>query len=162
MAGTGITPAYQLITTIFGKPDRPMPSGQRIPRISLMYAASKPSSLLLLPELAKLKEAYGNRLDVQLFVEAEEGIVKRSWLDWLLNKEHTSIQEGFPLQLGRLSDKVIKPVLEKHDSKSRHILVCGPDGMVAQVAGAKRGNQQGELSGILASLGCNQEEVHKL
>lgn len=127
-----------------------------------MYAASKPSSLLLLPELAKLKEAYGSRLDIKLLVEADENAIKKSWLDWMLRKERINSQEGFPLQLGRISDKAIKPILEKHDPKSRHILVCGPDGMVAQVAGAKRGNQQGELSGILASLGCKQEEVHKL
>lgn len=160
VGGTGITPAYQLLTTILGRPDQPFPTGKQLPRISLLYAASKPSSLLLLPELAKLRSAYGERLRIDLFVESHDGSTRPSWTDWLLGR--STERDRLPVQLGRLSDSSVKAALDRHANKAKHVLVCGPDGMVASVAGPKKDNRQGELGGMLARIGCKPEEVYKL
>jgi cytochrome-b5 reductase len=160
VGGTGITPAYQLITSILGHPERPFPPGV-IPRISLVYAATKPSSLLLLPELKRLQEAYGDRLRVDLFVDEHDKSTSPSWTDVLLRRRH-GVREGFKVKQGRLNDKDIGEVLRRHNADSRRILVSGPDGMIDSLAGPKKGKRQGDLGGMLLRAGCKEEEVYKL
>lgn len=85
--GTGISPAYQLLSSILAssradldppQPARPMPPPSTtspieqqtsLPRFTLLYAAPSPSSLLLLPELKALQEAHPERLSIQLWTE---------------------------------------------------------------------------------------------
>lgn len=74
--------------------------------------------------------------------------------------------EGLPIKQGRISQSITESILENitthSPGKKRKILICGPDGMVAAIAGPKQGQQQGPIGGILGKLGCSEEEVWKL
>jgi cytochrome-b5 reductase len=160
VGGTGITPAYQLLNTLISQCSY---LGTPLPTFTLLYAASKPSSLLLLPELAALQQEFPQQINIRLHVDELDMTTKQSmsWADWLLSKPPS--REGLDLHEGRISQDAVRQVLEKSkESGSRRILVCGPDGMISYIAGPKQGKLQGQLSGILASLQCKEDEVWKL
>jgi cytochrome-b5 reductase len=134
-----------------------------LPKFTLLYAASKPSSLLLLPELAALQKEFPDQVDLHLHVDNLDKETKQglSWSDWLLSRppriEEQDIHEG------RINKDAIRLAVDRSKDKgSRKILVCGPDGMVTSVAGPKQGKKQGQLGGILASLDVREDEVWKL
>lgn len=160
MGGTGITPAYQLLNTLLTQSSR---LGKPMPKFTLLYGSSKPSSLLLLPELSQLQKEFPQQIRMQVHVDQLDKFLKHtaSWKDWIMSRP--PLLEGLPIQEGRIDQKTIKQALES-DSKdqTRQVLVCGPNDMVSYIAGPKQGKLQGQLGGILASLGCTQDEVWKL
>ncbi|UZJ54522.1 hypothetical protein CBS101457_003842 [Exobasidium rhododendri] len=166
IGGTGITPAYQLLNTVFSKGSRASDISPRIlPKFKILYGATKPSSFLLLPELAALKKDFPDHIEIQLQADQIDGSFQKdiSWIDWVKGKQMTL--EGLDLNVGRINEAALKSALEsseKDQDASRRILVCGPDNMVAHIAGSKQGQSQGKLGGILASLKCTEEEVFKL
>lgn len=115
---------YQLITSILGPPRTPnAPSFEpaslaRKPRLTLLYAAASPASLLLLPELEALRAAHPE-LDVRLWVE-QDPHASTSWLPWSAKRK----VNGMPLSIGRLTARNIKQVKRPQQD----VLVCGPDG----------------------------------
>ncbi|KAN0060209.1 hypothetical protein ACQY0O_007538 [Thecaphora frezii] len=77
VGGTGITPAYQLATSLLGRPtSAPARDASRRPagktKLTLLYAAPSLRSALLLPQLHALASAHPDRLQVGLFVESLE------------------------------------------------------------------------------------------
>lgn len=160
VGGTGITPAYQLLNTLISQCSY---LGTPLPTFSLLYAASKPSSLLLVPELAALQQEFPQQIKVRLHVDELDKSTKQSmsWTDWLFSKPPS--REGLDMHEGRISQDAVRQALEQgKDSGSRRILVCGPDGMVSYIAGPRQGKLQGQLGGLLASLRCKEDEVWKL
>lgn len=71
---------------------------------------------------------------------------------------------GFQIHKGGITSNDVHSILRDgvENQRSRHILVCGPDGMIAHVAGAKSARGQGHLAGILKELEIPQEHVYKL
>ncbi|EPQ29198.1 uncharacterized protein PFL1_03485 [Pseudozyma flocculosa PF-1] len=81
VGGTGITPAYQLITSLLGRPSSSSspngPTGDagaaaRRPKLTLLYATSSLRSALLLPQLHNLVLAHPDRLRVAVFADSLE------------------------------------------------------------------------------------------
>ena len=167
MGGTGITPAFQLLNTVFSQASilAATAKAPKLPKFTLLYAATSPSSLLLLPELAALKRQFPEQIELQLQVDRldKAGAEQRGWVDWLRGRRHQ--MEGLDVRVGQLDEKAVRAALERSgrdEESTRKVLVCGPDGMVAHVSGPKQGKLQGKLGGILASLHCTEEEVWKL
>jgi NAD(P)H-flavin reductase len=166
VGGTGITPAFQLLNTVFSSSNITRNAGSIIlPTFTILYGASKPSSLLLLPELVRLQKEFPDHIDIQLQVDQLDEATAQtiSWPDWIMGRRLKL--EGMEVQVGRIDEKAVKAALERSSKKetdSRRILVCGPDGMVAHIAGPKQGKMQGRLGGILSDLKCIEEEVWKL
>jgi cytochrome-b5 reductase len=166
VGGTGITPAYQLLNTALSKHAQASNMlSKSLPRFTILYGATKPSSFLLLPELAALKKDFPEQIDIHLQVDRldKSTASSTSWLEWV--RGDTPTLEGLDLRVGRIDEKAVKRALESSDKDteaSRRILVCGPEKMIASVAGSKQGKMQGKLGGLLADLNCTEEEVFKL
>lgn len=203
VGGTGITPAYQLLTNLFGRPATAQPQLSNVPKIDVLYATRNLENALLLPQLHTLVEAHQEKISVSLFAEhlagspaslspadrsalgaqltASEGASSgRSWLSSVFGKGSSKLAAKLeltalgaatkiPVYESRITQQHLERVLTRankvDEGKGRTlILVSGPDGMVSALAGAKSrdGQSQGSLSGILATLGCRQEDVFKL
>jgi ferredoxin-NADP reductase len=166
VGGTGITPAFQLLNTIFSTSSQALNTPTKsLPKFTILYGASKPSSFLLLPELATLQREFPNLIDIRLQVDQLDNTTtqKLTWMDRIRGKSPQL--EGMDVRVGRINAQSVRSALESSDkdkTASRRILVCGPDGMIAYVAGSKQGQQQGKLGGVLAGLDCQEEEVWKL
>lgn len=166
VGGTGIAPAYQLISSTLtqASENAQKPS----PTFRLLYGAPSPSSLLLLPELQALQKAHPDRLQVDLWVEQDEG-AGRSMASSLFKMVGQSGQRkfgGLSASTGQIGESDLRKALaipRNEEKKRRAILVCGPDGMIEAIAGAKQGPLQGALQGALANVeGVEREEVYKL
>ncbi|KAI9366072.1 hypothetical protein DFJ73DRAFT_806999 [Zopfochytrium polystomum] len=132
--GTGITPMYQLIKSIFRDP-------RDKTKISLIYANKSEADVLLGSELEILANAHPGRLKVTHTIENS----KSSWTG------HT----------GRISEELLQSELPGKDARCM-ILVCGPEGMVRGIAGTKENEyEQGALGGLLAKLGYERDQVFK-
>lgn len=190
VGGTGVTPAFQLLTNLFGRPYQPKGGkGEGVPKVDLLYATQDLGQALLLPELQALAEANGDKVKVKIFAERLPSSLTandqaalgqlvpsstnsgRSWLPFsrssaLDPKLELTTSTGatkIPVFEGRIT----KPHLEKTLTPSTNrtlVLISGPDGMVDSLAGPKsrNGQSQGPLRGTLASLGLKQEDVFKL
>ncbi|GAC99439.1 NADH-cytochrome b5 reductase 3 [Pseudozyma hubeiensis SY62] len=210
VGGTGVTPAYQLVTNLFGGPTggsgkRAMEGG---PMIDVVYATQSLENALLLPELHALAANSKDRVTVSLFAEHLAGSPspstlsptqlaalgptlkastpssssRRSWLPSLFSKASSSLEPKLhltsslsptstttiPVYESRITQQHLESLLSPQNGKPipgrTLILVSGPDGMVEAIAGSKSrdGQSQGSLSGILAKIGCRQEDVFKL
>lgn len=202
VGGTGITPAYQLLTNLFGRPDATTQARLGgTPRIEVLYATQDLESALLLPQLHRLAEANRDKVKVSLFAErlpstatnlsqversalGRELVVSRSkaassrsWVPFFGSRgssmdaklELTSTSAPtmtIPVFESRITQQHLQKVLSPPPSAGSRtlILVSGPDGMVEALAGPKSrdGQTQGRLTGILAAIGCGQEDVFKL
>ncbi|KAJ9476474.1 putative NADH-cytochrome b5 reductase 2 (putative) [Pseudozyma hubeiensis] len=207
VGGTGVTPAYQLVTNLFGKPmsgggKRGFESG---PKVDVVYATQSLEHALLLPELHASAAKNKDKVSVSLFAEHLAGSTSslspsqlaalgpnlkastssssshRSWLPSLFGKNGSSLEPKLhltssrspanttiPVYESRITQQHLESLLSPSKGKSTQgrtlILVSGPDGMVEAIAGPKSrdGQSQGSLSGILAKIGCRQEDVFKL
>ncbi|KAI8995930.1 hypothetical protein BC832DRAFT_535628 [Gaertneriomyces semiglobifer] len=137
--GTGISPLYQLIKRILRDPSDKT-------RISLIYANRSEDDIPLHNELQLLSSKHPDRLRVYHTIEKQRH-QERPW------------GQG----TGYVSAKMIKEHLPASErGSSAAILVCGPDGMIQYVAGAKEeNNSQGPLGGLLAKLGYQERQVFK-
>ncbi|KAK0530423.1 hypothetical protein OC834_003319 [Tilletia horrida] len=214
VGGTGVTTAHQLLHTLL---HHHQSSSERTDstRLHILYAAPRPSSFLLLPELVRLRDQAGSAAaagTVRLFAESLEsgkdatacmrsGALAQalealspshspsahkleqsgsassstwSWRSFLPGSSSSSSQIlTLPVQQGRITSDAIQAVLHpiQRDaapaSRSRPlVLISGPDGMVAALAGPKEqdgSGGQGALGGVLRALGLvGPEDVFKL
>lgn len=185
VGGTGIAPAYQLISSILTVPataGSAVTAGTEAaasPSIKLLYASARPSSFLLLPELQALQEANLGRLDVSLF--SEEGLGEgKTWSSIIkgrLGVRGSGQVGGLPTLQGRiqladlqkgLSTSSVSTEQGSGGAEGRAILVIGTEGMVESMAGRRGMTRegrvtQGRLGGLLSQVsGVREQEVWKL
>ncbi|KAJ1531285.1 hypothetical protein HK096_007158, partial [Nowakowskiella sp. JEL0078] len=127
--GTGITPCYQLIKRVLG-------DEKDTTKLWLLYANKQEEDILMKNELNLLQEVYPDRLCVSYTLETPSP----GWNGFNGYISEDMIKKSMPLPgIGREEVAVI---------------VCGPDGMVAHVAGPKTENdRQGKVGGILKKFG---------
>lgn len=133
--GTGITPMYQLIRTIFKNPEDQT-------KVSLIYGNVTEDDILLKKELEEIENNYPNRFRVFYTLDNPPP----SW----------SYGKGF------ITKELLKTVVPDPKSGNIKIFVCGPPGLYNAVSGNKKSPQdQGELTGILKELGYTKDQVFK-
>lgn len=133
--GTGITPMYQLIRTIFNNPEDQT-------KVSLIFGNIKEEDILLREEFEKLEKDYPQRF--------------RAF--------HTldNPPDGWKGGKGFMTKELLKEVLPDPKTENIKVFVCGPPGMYKAISGTKPNPQeQGELTGILKELGYTSEQVFK-
>ncbi|EMR09175.1 hypothetical protein PNEG_02515 [Pneumocystis murina B123] len=133
--GTGITPAYQLLSYIF------QDGVQYMPKFHLMYANRNPDEILLRKELDNLQEKYSENLKITYFVDSSpDSKVLDKYLIRSINLY--DIIQAFPSSGCTDSDTIV--------------LVCGTDGFVSYIAGPKDTlyGEQGNLGGLLKKAKC--------
>ncbi|KAI8909932.1 hypothetical protein DFJ77DRAFT_502793 [Powellomyces hirtus] len=140
--GTGITPLYQLIKRILRDPEDKT-------RVSLIFGTRSPADVLLFNELQIMASAKPDRLRVFLTVDspADPRPNVGKWTGGVGVIDRTMLKQHMP-----------PPAL----GMDAAILVCGPDGLIRHVAGAKPNEtDQGPLGGLLKELGYQDRQVFK-
>lgn len=136
VGGTGIAPAHQLLSSCFSKSDTDRDA--KVPRFKLLYAAPTIESLSLLPELRRLQHRAQDKLDVQLLVESDTDTTALSRIRKLVGMDNVVQAHGLPVTVGRrIRPADLKAQLSSVVSR-RAILVCGPEPMVATIAGPRK------------------------
>jgi ring-1,2-phenylacetyl-CoA epoxidase subunit PaaE len=120
-AGSGITPMLSIMATVLGNPDA---------RVTLLYGNRTTSSVMFAEELADLKDAHHDRLD----------------LVHVLSREPRDVE----LFSGRLDGDRLRDLLTLvvPVGDMDHVWLCGPFGMLT------------EARAVLAELGVPDERVH--
>jgi ring-1,2-phenylacetyl-CoA epoxidase subunit PaaE len=120
-AGSGITPMLSIMATVLGNPDA---------RVTLLYGNRTTSSVMFAEELADLKDAHHDRLD----------------LVHVLSREPRDVE----LFSGRLDGDRLRDLLTLvvPVGDMDHVWLCGPFGMLT------------EARAVLAELGVPAERVH--
>ncbi|KAI9310234.1 hypothetical protein BX666DRAFT_1870515 [Dichotomocladium elegans] len=135
--GTGITPMLQLIRKIFGAS-----STDNDTKVTLIFANQTEEDILLKDELDAYARSFPKRFKVVYILDKPS----KAW-------------KG---PKGYVSGDLIREHLPKSDTPSSIIFVCGPDAMLASMAGPKAPDRsQGELGGILKELGYSSDKVYK-
>ncbi|KAI9479577.1 hypothetical protein BDB00DRAFT_879285 [Zychaea mexicana] len=135
--GTGITPMLQVIRKVFDKK-----SNDDKTKITLIFANQTEEDILLKEELDTYAKEYPERFQVVYALDRPP-------------KEWSGIT-------GFVTADAIKKYLPTPETESLKVFVCGPDPMVASLAGPKaKDKSQGEVSGILKELGYGQDKVYK-
>jgi len=139
-AGSGITPMYQVLREIWNKPNDKT-------RVTLLMSNSTIKDILLRKELEAMKAERPDQLTLVFTVSRPEDL-------W----------DG---ESGRIDEQKIRAwdILPSKETKTL-VLVCGPPGFTASMAGPKliipgQRPQQGELEGCLKSIGFTKDEVFK-
>ncbi|KAI0391491.1 oxidoreductase NAD-binding domain-containing protein [Xylariaceae sp. FL0594] len=133
--GTGITPMFQLIRTIFNNPEDKT-------KITLVYGNVSEDDILLKHELAEIENTYPQRFRAFYVLDNPPK-------EWAGGK-------------GYINKDLLKTVLPEPKSGNIKIFVCGPPGMYKAISGTKTSpKDQGELSGILKELGYTKDQVYK-
>lgn len=139
-AGTGITPMYQLLQEALADP-------RDTTKFTLLYANRTPQDIILKEELDALAVVHPNRFKVVYTVDAgkqEEG------------------QNPYKGLKGHFTQATLEENLPKASEADVKIMVCGPPGFYKAYSGEKKSaSDQGELSGVLASLGFSPAQVFK-
>ncbi|KAF7337563.1 NADH-cytochrome b5 reductase [Mycena sanguinolenta] len=100
----------------------------------------------------------------------EEDILMREDLDALAKKHPKHLElvylldkpkEGWQGPKGYISADVIKKYVAPPTAERTMVMICGPPGQVAAIAGKKAGFQQGEIGGVLKELGYTADQVFK-
>ncbi|KAJ3120643.1 hypothetical protein HK098_004432 [Nowakowskiella sp. JEL0407] len=134
--GTGITPFYQIIKKVLG-------DEEDTTKVWLLYANKSEEDILLKRELDLLALAYPDKFSVKYVVDRTDS------KDW----------KGFK---GYMNEKMVKESIPA-PNEDVTVLVCGPDQMIAHVAGKKTEEyEQGRLEGVLKRAGFNERKVWKL
>ncbi|SAM59638.1 related to CYC2-cytochrome-c mitochondrial import factor [Ustilago bromivora] len=84
VGGTGVTPAYQLLTNLFGRPGAAgvgLGIKGNMPKVEVLYATQDLENALLLPQLHELASTNGDKISVKLFAERLPGATKLSKAD---------------------------------------------------------------------------------
>ncbi|KAF5369943.1 hypothetical protein D9758_001297 [Tetrapyrgos nigripes] len=161
--GTGITPFYQLFHSVISR----LPSAHKT-RFTLLHSSRAPSELpppSILKPMISYAETNPDRLKMQLCVDSYgEG-------------DHSRHHLGQKMELGRISKLHIKKSLgdvqswwnwfsghsDPTNQQKTLFLVCGPESMIAAIAGPYGRNfSQGAVGGVLAELGYTSGQVYKL
>ncbi|KAI1122083.1 oxidoreductase NAD-binding domain-containing protein [Nemania abortiva] len=133
--GTGITPMYQLIRSIFSNPEDKT-------KVTLVFGNVTEEDILLKRELADIENTYPQRFRAFYVL----GNPPKEWAG----------EKGF------ITKDLLKTVLPEPKEGNIKIFVCGPPGMYKAISGTKKSpKDQGELSGILKELGYTEDQVYK-
>ena len=133
--GTGITPMYQLMRTIFNNPDDTT-------KVSLVFGNIKEEDILLREEFQKLENEFPKRFRAFYTLE--------------------SPPDNWPYGRGMITKELLKEVMPDPKTENIKVFVCGPLGLYNALSGTKPSPQdQGELTGILKELGYSKEQVFK-
>lgn len=131
--GTGLTPMLQVIDKILSNPNDKT-------QVKLLFANVKEADILLRDRLEELAKKHSN---FQVFYTLDKPA--KEW-------------KGFQ---GHVNEDMIKKTMPLNANDSM-ILVCGPDGFLTHIAGAKNPDRsQGELGGLLKKMGLHAEQVYK-
>jgi len=168
--GTGITPFYQLLNNVFNR--KPSDSNSKT-RFTLLHSSRILSELpprSMLQSLAFFAEEQPDRFNMHLFVDSLDGstntpLPKQRLQVGRINKSALTHSLGLDAPVSwwqRLFQPVGVPNFAQPDRKIL-FLVCGPEQMVAAIAGPYGRNlSQGEVGGILGELGYTSSRVRKL
>lgn len=133
--GTGITPMHQIVRHIFQNENDKT-------KVTLIYGNVSEEDILLKKDFQELENTYPRRF--------------RAF--YLLNNP----PEGWSQGSGMITKDLLKTVLPEPKEENIKVFVCGPPGLYKAVSGGKKSPQdQGELSGYLAELGYNKDQVYK-
>ncbi|PMD61621.1 putative NADH-cytochrome b5 reductase 2 [Hyaloscypha bicolor E] len=134
--GTGITPMYQVVRTIFNNPDDKT-------KVTLVFANVKEEDILLKKEFDDLENTYPQRFRAFYVLD--------------------NPPKGWKGGKGFVSKELLKTVLPEPKEENIKVFVCGPPGMYKAISGVKKSpSDQGELDGsILEQLGYSKDQVYK-
>lgn len=133
--GTGITPMYQLIRTIFNNPEDKT-------KVTLVFGNVSEDDILLKNELAHLENTFPQRFRAFYILDNPP-------------KQWTGAK-------GYINKELLKTVLPEPKAENIKVFVCGPPGLMDSISGNKKSpRDQGELKGILKELGYTPEQVYK-
>ncbi|XP_024538192.1 NADH-cytochrome b5 reductase-like protein isoform X1 [Selaginella moellendorffii] len=153
--GTGITPMFQVLNEILKNPEDKT-------QVSLIYANLTPDDILLKNELDKLSEKHPNFK--VLFEDYQTSTLV------LPRKTDACLQVFYVVDKptrywGGGSGFITKDILVKGlppPSDGNLIMVCGPPGLMNHISGDKAPDKlQGELTGLLKSMGYTEDQVYK-
>ncbi|RDA95526.1 hypothetical protein CP533_5436, partial [Ophiocordyceps camponoti-saundersi (nom. inval.)] len=134
--GTGITPMYQLLRTIFSNPNDKT-------KVTLVFGNVSEEDILLRKELIELENTYPQRF--------------RAF--YVLDKAPKGKWSG---ATGFITKDLLKSVLPEPKDENVKLFVCGPPGLMKAVSGGKNSpKDQGELTGALKELGYSKDQVYK-
>ncbi|KAK6461602.1 hypothetical protein DFJ63DRAFT_314232 [Scheffersomyces coipomensis] len=135
--GSGITPLYQLLSTIIKNPEDNT-------KVDLYYGCKTVDDILLKDELDKIAITHPHQFKVHYFAtDAPE--------DW--NQGHK----------GHINKQYLQDHLPPPSTNDTKIFVCGPPNMFKAICGDKPPPPfiQGRFSGILSELGYKRNQVFK-
>ncbi|KAF8215790.1 ferredoxin reductase-like protein, partial [Mycena galopus ATCC 62051] len=132
--GSGITPLYQVITHALSSP-------ANTTKFKLLFSNVTEEDILMREDLDALAKKYPNTLEVVYLLDKPKP-------DW---KGPT----------GFVNADVIKKYVAPPTAERTMVMICGPPGQVAALAGKKAGFKQGEIDGVLKELGYTAEQVFK-
>ena len=134
VGGTGITPAYQVISSMLADP-------RDTTEIRLLYASHTPADIILRPELDALAATHPNFKVTYVVSGAGGG-------EW----------DG---PVGRIDKGMIAAVLPPPGGGNR-VLVCGPPSFMKALCGEKKNyREQGPVEGALRELHYTEADVFK-
>ncbi|OAA68193.1 Riboflavin synthase-like beta-barrel [Niveomyces insectorum RCEF 264] len=137
--GTGITPMYQLIRTIFRDP------AAEQTKVTLVFGNIAQEDILLHKELTALENTYPQRFRAFYVLEKPPN---PAW--------------AAANQTGYITKELLKQVLPEPKADNIKVFVCGPPGMMQAISGPKKSPaDQGELTGALKELGYSKDQVLK-
>ncbi|KAF8450769.1 hypothetical protein L210DRAFT_3470012 [Boletus edulis BED1] len=161
--GTGITPFYQLLHSVFRTRNTSFNACFTLLHASRSFADLPPSSMI--QSLTELSQNYPDKFQFHLFTDSVDD---------------TSESHSLNIRRGRIGKSVVQDALRlTHSTPWWHrlfgssvptipekrilVLVCGPEGMVSAIAGPYgRNYSQGKVGGILGELGLQSHQVWKL
>ncbi|KAI8333597.1 hypothetical protein BC941DRAFT_357815 [Chlamydoabsidia padenii] len=135
--GTGITPMLQVIRRIFDPAHN-----NKTTKVTLIFGNRTEEDILLKEELDGYAKAYPDRFKVVYALDKTPA----AWngIDGYVTKDD------------------IKEHLPAPTTESSVIFVCGPDPLLASIAGPKNPDKsQGEVAGLLKDLGYDSTNVYK-
>ncbi|GJP75886.1 hypothetical protein CLOP_g6291, partial [Closterium sp. NIES-67] len=133
--GSGITPMLQVIDAILSNPADHT-------QVSLVFANTSPSDILLADQLRALAASHPN-FKVYFMVDRAEAAA------------------GWKGGVGLITADVLRKAMPPPSDDSL-VLVCGPPGMMHHVSGGKAPDKsQGEVDGLLKALGYTKDQVYK-
>ncbi|PFH63456.1 hypothetical protein XA68_10049 [Ophiocordyceps unilateralis] len=134
--GTGITPMYQLLRSIFSNPSDKT-------KVTLVFGNVSEKDILLRKELAELENTYPQRFRAFYVVDQTP-------------------ETNWGGATGFITKDLLKSVLPEPKDGNIKLFVCGPPGLMHAVSGAKTSpKDQGELKGALKELGYDKDQVYK-
>ncbi|KIJ19971.1 cytochrome-b5 reductase [Paxillus involutus ATCC 200175] len=163
--GTGITPFYQLLHSIFRTHDTPFHGRLTLLHGSRSLADLPPSNML--DFLTTLSQQSPDKFELRLFVDSTGD---------------SSVTQSLSIESGRIGKSAIQDALRLTHStpwwrrifqpstatsvapkRKVLVMICGPEPMVNTIAGPYgRNYSQGEVGGILRELGLQSQQVWKL
>ncbi|KAJ6469570.1 cytochrome-b5 reductase [Mycena vitilis] len=132
--GSGITPLYQVIS-------HALSSKFNTTKFKLLFSNVTEEDILMREDIDALAKKHPKNLEVVYLLDKPKP-------DW----------QG---PTGFINADVIKKYVSPPTSERTMVMVCGPPGQVAAIAGKKAGMKQGELGGVLKELGYKEEQVFK-